>query len=154
MTGLQIAALMAYFMKPDNVEFEHNGETRSLAQWIALRADEAVARCMSDETVGAALGKTVVRDSVPANEVKAAIASSTDFPGMPSTTMEKLGWFIDTNPFPMTDDKMTGGVEAILDAFDDAKAKFNALRVRPGTIAESLIGRNLSTNDVSEVLNG
>lgn len=153
MTEQERQALRAYLDKPDNAQWEHNGETRSLAEWIAVRDDAAVAGALSSEALGASLGKVVPRVQVPANEVKSAIAKGAEFATMPESTMTKLNFFITTDPFPMADADMVAGVETILGAFEDTKARFGALRQRPGSIAESLIGRPVSVNEVSEALN-
>lgn len=154
MTDAEKTILAAYLAKPDAVTYTHNDATYTLARWIELRDDAAVARILNDPEVGVALGKTMERTQVPAAEVKAEIASSAEFASMPSSVMDKLSWFISSDPFPISEPKMRDGVAGILEAFTDARSKFNELRVRPGTIAESIIGRNVSTNDVSEVLNG
>lgn len=153
MTEIEKATLKAYLAKPDAVTYEHNGATYTLAQWIEFRDDAAVAKILSDPEVGAALGKTMQRAQVPAAEVKAEIASSAEFPSMPSSVMEKLSWFISSDPFPMAEQKMRDGVAGILQAFDDARSKFLSLASRPASIAESLIGRNVFVDDVSEALN-
>lgn len=153
MTPQELQALRDYLAKPDAISYTHNGDTRTLAEWIAVRDDAAVAGCLSSIDVGLALGKTVVRDLVPATEVKAAIAASAEFATMPESVMSKLQWFISADPFPMGEPAMASGVDRILEPFAGARSSFNALRVRVGSIAESLIGRSVSTNEISDALN-
>lgn len=152
MTDQEKQVLRAYLDKPDAVQFEHNGQTLTIAEWVGFRDDAAVARALNDADLGAALGKTIERSQVPAADVKAAIASSADFATMPSSVMDKLHWFISSDPFPMAEPKMRDGVAGILGAFDDARTKFLALAIRPASIAESLIGRPVGVNEVSEAL--
>lgn len=152
MTDAEKTILAAYLAKPDAVTYTHNDATYTLARWVELRDDEAVARILNDPAVGATLGKTMERTQVPAAEVKAEIASSTEFASMPSSVMDKLSWFISSDPFPMSEAKMREGVAGVLEAFTDARSKFLALAVRPSSIAESLLGRPVSTNDISEAL--
>jgi len=154
MTPEQKAALRAYITtNPDAVSFAWGGVTKTLTEWAALRNDEGIARTLSDLDFGASLGKTAPRSQVPANELKAAIASGAEFATMPSSSMDKLSWFISSDPFPMNDPTMKAGVERILEPFADTTAKFAALATKPASIAESLLGVNVSTNDVSEALN-
>ena len=138
------AAILAYLKRPDNIEYTHNDATHTLAYWVELRDDAAVAKILNDQSVGAALGKTMQRDQIPAPELKAEIASSTEFASMPSSVMDKLSWFISSDPFPMAEPKMRNGVASVLEAFTDAKSKFLALSTRPSSIAESLIGRSIT----------
>ena len=152
MTDAEKTILAAYLAKPDAVTYTHNDATYTLARWVELRDDAAVARILNDPAVGAALGKTMQRTQVPATEVKAEIASSIEFATMPQSVMQKLEWFISSDPFPMAETKMREGVAGILEAFSDARSKFLALAVRPSSIAESLIGRTVSMNDISEAL--
>lgn len=152
MTDAEKTILAAYLAKPDAVTYTHNDATFTLARWVELRDDAAVARILNDPEVGAALGKTMERTQVPAAEVKAEIASSAEFASMPSSVMDKLSWFISSDPFPMSEGKMREGVAGVLEAFTDARSKFLALAVRPASIAESLIGRTVGVNEVSEAL--
>jgi hypothetical protein len=154
MTPEQRSALRDYILNnPDSVSFAWGGDTKTLDEWAALRNDEGIARTLSDVEVGAALGKTAPRAMVPANELKAAIASGDEFATMPSSSMDKLSWFISSDPFPMSDPTMKSGVERILEPFADTTAKFAALATKPASIAEALLGVAVSTNDVSEALN-
>ena len=154
MTPEQKLALRNYInTNPDGISFSWGGDTKALDEWAALRNDEGIARTLSDADVGAALGKSAPRAQVPANELKAAIASGSEFATMPSSSMDKLSWFISSDPFPMSDPTMKSGVERILEPFADTTAKFAALATKPASIAEALLGSNVSTNDVSEALN-
>lgn len=152
MTPEQLATLKAYLAKPDDVAYTFNGETYQLAKWVELRGDGAVAACLSDVAVGAALGKTRTRDQVPANELKAAIAQSDEFPTMPSSVMDKLAWFISTDPFPMGNASMRNGVLAVLEPFVGAVAKFDALTTTSASIAQALIGQDVTSTDISAAL--
>jgi len=152
MNPTEIAILKAYLAKPDAVVFEHNGDRYTLEQWVEKRGDEAIARLLSDTDVGKALGRTIERDVVSADELKAEIASSAEFATMPAVTMEKLSWLIGAGAFPMSNEKLRTGVESLLEPFAEAKARFAGLRQRPASLAEALIGRPISTNEVSEVL--
>lgn len=152
MTEQEKAILAAYFAKPDSFQWTHNGATKTLEEWVTIRDDAAIAGAMSSTELGATLGKTMERASVPATDVKAAIASSAEFATMPESVMAKLSWFISSDPFPMSDAKMRDGVAGVLEAFTDARSKFLGLAVRPSSIAEALIGRVLSVGEVSEVL--
>lgn len=152
MTPNEIAVLRAYLERPDPIVFEHNGERYTLDQWIEKRGDEAIARLLSDPEVGKALGRTIERDVVSADELKAEIASSAEFATMPASVMEKLSWCIGSGAFRMDNEKLRTGVENLLQPFAEASTKFAALRTRPASIAETLVGRTLSTNEISEVL--
>lgn len=153
MTNEQKTALRAYITNnPDSISFSWGGVTKRLDEWAALRNDEGIAQTLSDASVGAALGKTASREAVPANELKAALASASEFATMPSSSMEKLGWFISSDPFPIGDPTMKAGVERVLEPFSGMTTKFRGLATRPASIAESLIGQAVSTNDVSEAL--
>lgn len=147
------SAAKTIFTTSSGPNFTFQGETHHINEWYALGADNACIDYLNSQAVGAAQGKSVARASIDGNRIVDAIIASDEFPSMQPATVTQLQFAVSRSPFTFGDDAVAG-VEGILQPFENALARFRALKTRPSSIWEALAvtdGASFTQDDMTAI---
>lgn len=127
--------------------------TQTVAFWVNAGDTRAVGRIVNDGALGDLLGIEIPQTLIPSSAINEAIADGSEFPvEISSDTLAKLGFVLQHSTFDFGKAGVVASVEELLTPYPSCLAKFEALKTRPGTIAEHFGG--LSQDDVDAVCAG
>ena len=126
------------------------GETRTLAEFLALGNADVLFSAVNDLSIGIHVGAMVGRSAITGQEIWGAIMIADEYKLQMKDVIPQLlpGIPSGQSLLDMTDTVLISAIESLLENFPDAVARFKAKKQAPGTVNDAYYVGAIEQTDI------